>query len=144
MSGVKLFFAGDFCAKPSTSIIQVSDELRDLVQSCDLRVVNFEVPLRPNIKLPYQKFERFWQHDDVPDFLRNKPILSEDNTVYDYSSLLNLEKMSLRNDCVIAHFELKNLTRDQFSNIIEHDIAVVHHIRTIAERDRLLALVDGL
>lgn len=70
MSGVKLFFAGDFCSKPSTSIIQVSDELRDLVQSCDLRVVNFEVPLRPNIELPYRKLERFWQHDDVPDFLR--------------------------------------------------------------------------
>ena len=70
MSGVKLFFAGDFCAKPSTSIIQVSDGLRDLIQSCDLKVVNFEVPLRPNIELPYQKFERFWQHDDVPDFLR--------------------------------------------------------------------------
>lgn len=87
---------------------------------------------------------KYSSNDDVPDFLRNKPILSEDNTVYDYSSLLNLEKMSLRNDCVIAHFELKNLTRDQFSNIIEHDIAVVHHIRTIAERDRLLALVDGL
>ena len=80
----------------------------------------------------------------VPDFLRNKTILSEDNIVYDYSSLLNLEKMSLHNDCMIAHFELKNLNRKQFSDIIEHNIAVVHHIRTIAERDRLLALVDGI
>lgn len=87
---------------------------------------------------------KYSSNDDVPDFLRNKPILSEDNTVYDYSSLLNLEKMSLRNDCVIDHFELKNLNREQFSNIVEHNIAVVHHIRTIIERDRLLALVDGL
>ena len=87
---------------------------------------------------------KYSSNDNVPDFLRNKPILSEDNTVYDYSSLLNLEKMSLHNDCVIAHFELKNLNRTQFSDIIEHNIAVVHHIRTIAERDRLLAFVDGL
>lgn len=87
---------------------------------------------------------KYSSNEDVPDFLRNKPILSEDNTVYDYSALLNLEKMSLHNDCVIAHFELKNLTRNQFSDIVEHNIAVVHHIRTIIERDRLLALVDGL
>lgn len=71
MSGVKLFFAGDFCAKPSTSIIQVSDELRDLVQSCDLKVVNFEVPLKPNVSLPPQHDERFFQHDDTPVFLKN-------------------------------------------------------------------------
>lgn len=87
---------------------------------------------------------KYSSNGDVPDFLRNKPILSEDNTVYDYSALLNLEKMSLHDDCVIAHFELKNLTTEQFSEIVEHDIAVVHHIRTIVERDRLLALVDGL
>lgn len=87
---------------------------------------------------------KYSSNDDIPKFLRHKPILSEDNIVYDYSSLLNLEKMSLCNDCVIAHFELKNLNRKQFSDIIEHNIAVVHHIRTIAERDRLLALVDGL
>lgn len=87
---------------------------------------------------------KYSSNDDVPDFLRNKTIMSEDNTVYDYSALLNLEKMSLHNDCVIAHFELKDLNRNQFSDIIEHNIAAVHHIRTIMERDRLLALVDGL
>ena len=87
---------------------------------------------------------KYSSNDDMPDFLRHRLILSEDNIVYDYSSLLNLEKMSLHNDCVIALFELKNLNRTQFSDIIEHNIAVVHHIRTIAERDRLLAFVDGL
>ena len=87
---------------------------------------------------------KYSSNDDMPDFLRHKLILSEDNIVYDYRSLLNLEKMSLCNDCVIARFELKNLNRKQFSDIIEHNIAVVHHIRTIAERDRLLAFVDGL
>ena len=67
---IRLFFAGDFCSKPTTSFITVSDELKVLIQSCDLRVVNFEVPLKPDIDLPPQRYERFWQHDDVPDFLR--------------------------------------------------------------------------
>lgn len=70
MKSIKLFFAGDFCSKPSTSLITVSDDLRRLVQSCDLRVVNFEVPLKPDVSLPSQQYERFWQNDDVPDFLR--------------------------------------------------------------------------
>lgn len=70
MSNVKIFFAGDFCSKPSTSKISVSDELKSLIQSCDLKVVNFEVPLKPEVKLPAQKRERFYQNDDAPDFLR--------------------------------------------------------------------------
>ena len=70
MHNVKLFFAGDFCSKPSTSKITVSDELKDLIQSCDLKVVNFEVPLKPEVKLPQQGRERFFQNDDAPDFLR--------------------------------------------------------------------------
>ncbi|MBQ6067969.1 MAG: CapA family protein [Bacteroidales bacterium] len=72
MSKVRLFFAGDFCSKPTTSFITVSDDLKQLIQSCDLRVVNFEVPLKPeNVSLPPQQYERFFQHDDVPQFLRN-------------------------------------------------------------------------
>lgn len=67
---IRIFFAGDFCSKPSTSKITVSDELKDLIKSCDLRVVNFEVPLKPNITLPKIGRERFFQHDDTPDFLR--------------------------------------------------------------------------
>ena len=71
MSTVSLFFAGDFCSKPSTSKIVVSDELKKLIQSCDVKVVNFEVPLRPKgVNLPIQKYERFYQNDDVPVFLR--------------------------------------------------------------------------
>ena len=87
---------------------------------------------------------KYSSNDNVPDFLRHRLILSEDNIVYDYRSLLTLEKMSLHDDYVSARFELKNLNRKQFRDIIEHNIAVVHHIRTIAERDRLLAFVDGL
>lgn len=71
MGEIKLFFAGDFCAKPSTAVISVSDELRDLIQTCDLKVINFEVPLKPDVTMPPQQYERFWQHDDVPDFLRS-------------------------------------------------------------------------
>lgn len=71
MNDIKLFFAGDFCSKPSTSKIAVSEDLRTLIQSCDFKVVNFEVPLKPdNAHLPDQKRERFFQHDDTPDFLR--------------------------------------------------------------------------
>ena len=69
MSKVRLFFAGDFCSKPSTAKIAVSEELRSLIKSCDLGVVNFEVPLKPNVELPHQDRERFFQHDDVPEFL---------------------------------------------------------------------------
>ena len=65
-----IFFAGDFCSKPSTSKIAVSDELKSLIQSCDFKVVNFEVPLKPEVKLPPQNRERFFQNDDAPDFLR--------------------------------------------------------------------------
>lgn len=71
MNSIKIFFAGDFCSKPSTSKITVSDELKKLIQSCDLKVVNFEVPLKPEVKLPPQKWERFFQNDDAPDFLRS-------------------------------------------------------------------------
>lgn len=71
MNSIRLFFSGDFCAKPSTSIISVSQELRDLIMSCDLKIVNFEVPLKPDVEMPTQHDERFYQHDDTPDFLRS-------------------------------------------------------------------------
>ena len=65
----RIFFAGDFCSKPSSLGIDVSDELKSLIQSCDFKVVNFEVPLKPDVKLPPQSRERFFQNDDTPDFL---------------------------------------------------------------------------
>ncbi|MDD6184507.1 MAG: CapA family protein [Bacteroidales bacterium] len=70
MNKVRIFFAGDFCSKPSTSRITVSDKLKKLIQSCDLKVVNFEAPLKPEVKLPPQRRERFFQNDDAPAFLR--------------------------------------------------------------------------
>ena len=70
-NNIRLFFAGDFCSKPSTSLITPSDELKDLLSSCDCRIVNFEVPLKPDIELPERKEERFFQNDDTPEFLRS-------------------------------------------------------------------------
>lgn len=67
---ISIFFAGDFCSQPSTASITVSMELRNLIQSCDLKSVNFEVPLKPNVSLPKQKRERFFQNDDAPAFLQ--------------------------------------------------------------------------
>ena len=70
MHNVKLFFAGDFCSRPSTSGIIVSEDLKDLIRSCDLRIINFEVPLKPEVDLPPQARQRYFQTDDAPDFLR--------------------------------------------------------------------------
>lgn len=84
---VRIFFAGDFCSKPSTSQITVSDELKGLIQSCDLKVVNFEVPLKPSGALPPQGRERFFQNDDAPDFLRGlgfNMFTLANNHVYDW------------------------------------------------------------
>lgn len=67
---INLFFAGDFVSKPTTTLIQVSDELRTLIKSHDYNVVNFEVPLRPDEELqPIANYERFYQSDDAPSFL---------------------------------------------------------------------------
>lgn len=71
MDAVKLFFAGDFASMPSTSLITVSDELKSLIQSCDLRLVNFEFPLKPEAEMPEQQYPRFYNNDDAPAFLRN-------------------------------------------------------------------------
>lgn len=52
-------------------MIHVSEELKSLICSCDLKVVNFEVPLKPNVDLPKLGRERFYQNDDAPSFLNN-------------------------------------------------------------------------
>lgn len=69
MKKVRILFAGDFCSRPSASCISVSDDFKNMVRSCDLRVVNFEVPLKPEGSYSPQKVERLYQSDDVPQFL---------------------------------------------------------------------------
>lgn len=72
MSGIKLFFAGDFCSKPSTSYITVQNELKEIICNSDISVVNFEVPLIPKkSNLPKVHYERFYQNDDAPSFLKS-------------------------------------------------------------------------
>ena len=44
--------------------------MKNILASCDCRIVNFEVPLKPDIELPPRKDERFFQNDDAPEFLR--------------------------------------------------------------------------
>ena len=71
-NAVKIFFAGDFCSKPSTSLINVSDDVKKLIKDCDIRVVNFELPLKPDMVEPKkQTRKRFFQNDDAPSFLYN-------------------------------------------------------------------------
>ena len=67
MEKVRLFFAGDFCSTPSPEAIKVSDELKALMHSCDLRICNFEIPLLPDT--PVQTY--YHQHDDSPAFLES-------------------------------------------------------------------------
>lgn len=71
-NNVSIFFAGDFCSKPSTSKISVDENLKSIIEGSDISIVNFEVPLRPeNIELPKVPYERFFQNDDAPYFLRS-------------------------------------------------------------------------
>ena len=67
---MRIFFAGDFCSKPSTSRIEVAEDLISLIRSCDFKVINFEVPLKPEVDLPPQGRQRYFQNDDAPEFLR--------------------------------------------------------------------------
>ena len=72
MNGIKLFFAGDFCSKPSTTNITVEKELRNIISNSDISVVNFEVPLKPHgDNFPKENYERFYQNDDAPSFLKS-------------------------------------------------------------------------
>lgn len=69
---VKVLICGDFCSKASTDLITVSDELKNLIQSSDISVINFEVPLKPDsADCTYHDRELFYQNDDAPDFLCN-------------------------------------------------------------------------
>lgn len=68
MENIRIFFAGDFCSKPSTDYISVSEELKTLLDSCDLRIINFEIPLMPE---PALRNVTFFQNDDAPAFLKN-------------------------------------------------------------------------
>ena len=67
MSTIRLFFFFFFCSTPSTKPIEVSEELKSIITSCDFKVCNFEVPLKPDGVEP--KAGMLYQHDDAPTFL---------------------------------------------------------------------------
>lgn len=66
-SVLHMFFCGDFCSTPSTKVITVSKELKDLIASCDLKICNFETPLLPDGMQRHKG--RYHQNDDAPSFL---------------------------------------------------------------------------
>lgn len=66
---VRFWFSGDFCSTPTTSFITVSQELRELLQSCDFRLCNLESPILPD---GVKKIKgRLCQANDVPAFLED-------------------------------------------------------------------------
>lgn len=82
---IRLFFSGDFCSKPTTSIISVSEELKKRINSCDFKVCNFEVPLKPKGINKSESY--FYQNDDAPSFLENlgfNLFSFSNNHVFDY------------------------------------------------------------
>lgn len=70
-NSVKLFFCGDFCSTPSTSYICVSEDLKDIISSCNIKVCNFEGPVKslgkPIVKTP----PHIQQSADAPLFLES-------------------------------------------------------------------------
>ena len=64
---ISIFFGGDFCSTPSTKPIEVSEELKGIIDNCDFKVCNFEVPLKPDGIEPRKGM--YYQHDDSPAFL---------------------------------------------------------------------------
>lgn len=64
---IKVFFAGDFCCCPSTQAVQVSQDLKDVIHSADIKVINFETPLKPDT-VP-AKDGLLYNNDDAPSFL---------------------------------------------------------------------------
>lgn len=72
---VKLFFVGDFCCRPSTSVISVDKDLKQLIQSADAAICNFEIPLKTNRLADLtdgrtsEQAGYYYQNDDAPQFL---------------------------------------------------------------------------
>ena len=70
-NSANLFFCGDFCSTPSTSFISVSEELKDILKSCDLKVCNFEGPIESSGKSLTKVPPIIQQSPDAPSFLES-------------------------------------------------------------------------
>lgn len=101
---MNVLFCGDFCSTPSPSLITVSDELKELISSADLRVCNFEVPVKSEGKAI----------DKIP------PILSQSVESPDFLESLGFNVISLANNHMFDYGkEGFYQTRDSFSKVVE-------------------------
>lgn len=102
---IKIFFAGDFCSKPSTKYINVDENLKNLIKNSDVSIINFEVPLKPNIDLISDGYERFFQNDDTPKFLQDigfKLFSIANNHMFDWGNEGYLKVKSFFGDCAFG------------------------------------------
>lgn len=65
---VSLLFAGDFCSRPSASVIEVDNRLETIVKGADYAIVNFETPLKP--ATVNQINGKLFQHEDSVTLLK--------------------------------------------------------------------------
>ena len=84
---VRLFFCGDFCSTPSTTFISVSQELKEIIASCDLKVCNFEGSVKSSGTTSSKLPPHIQQSPDVPTFLESigfNVISFANNHAFDY------------------------------------------------------------
>lgn len=93
---VKLIILGDFCSTPSTDHIKVSDDLKELISSCDIKICNFESPVKP---FGLTRVEgRLYQSDSAPKFLSQlgfNYVSLANNHTFDYGDAGYLNTVSL-------------------------------------------------
>lgn len=84
---VRLFICGDFCSTPSPSFISIASDLRSLIDSCNLKICNFEGPVKSDGRKLNKIPPNIQQHPDVPDFIENmgfNVISLANNHAFDY------------------------------------------------------------
>ena len=84
---VRLFICGDFCSTPSSPFMSIASDLRSLIDSCNLKICNFEGPVKSDGRKLNKIPPNIQQHPDVPDFIENmgfNVISLANNHAFDY------------------------------------------------------------